>query len=80
MLRFCKNCGTLYNDRDGACPKCTEKDIFAEDGGGHAVNAEMSEEEQKRARRRSWIELIVGIPLFIGIIYLVIYLFKLAGA
>ena len=80
MIRFCKKCGTLYSEKTGPCPKCTERDILAEDPEGHATDAAMGAEEAGRARRRAWIELLIGIPLFIGAIYLIIYLFRLLGA
>ena len=40
------------------------------------VNHAMDAETARRARRRAWIELCVGIPAFIGAIYLIIYLIR----
>ena len=33
-------------------------------------------EAARRARRRAWLELCIGVPAFIGVIYLVIYLIR----
>lgn len=80
MIRFCKACGTLYNDKAGACPRCASRKLLEEDPGGGAVNRGMSEEELARARRSSWIGILVGVPLFIGAIYLIYFLIKLLGS
>ncbi|MBQ9832237.1 MAG: hypothetical protein IJO48_00745 [Clostridia bacterium] len=67
---FCKKCGTLYNPKEGPCPKCSTADIKYEP-------KEMSEEEAAHLRKKSWIQLLIGIPAFIGFIYLTIYLMDL---
>ncbi len=73
MMSFCKQCGTLYDPKQGPCPKCATKDVPDE-----AVQpAPMSVAESSRARRRAWIQLIIGIPAFIGFIYLIIYAMQL---
>ena len=67
---FCKKCGTLYNPKEGPYPKCSTEDIKYEPKA-------MSEEEAKRLRKKSWIQLLIGIPAFIGVIYGIIYLMNL---
>lgn len=77
-LRFCKTCGTVYDDRS-VCPKCETQDVVA------AVQAntyapppaDMSEQEVRAARKKAWVQLVIGIPAFILFMYLVIYVFKL---
>ena len=76
-LHFCKQCGTVYDDQNGGCPKCETKDVV------DAVYAntytppqsDMSQDEIRAARKKSWIQLIIGIPCFIGFIYLLCILF-----
>ena len=41
------------------------------------INHQMDAESARRARRRAWIELIIGVPAFIGVIYLIVYLIRL---
>lgn len=64
---FCKKCGTLYNPKEGPCPKCSTEDIKYE-------ARAMSDEEANRLRKKAWLQLLIGIPAFIGFIYLVIFL------
>ena len=78
-LHFCKSCGTLYDDKNGPCPRCATKGVMEQ----VAANAyeppqtQMSEEEIHSARKRSWIQLLVGIPAFIGFIYLIFYIYRI---
>ena len=64
-MKYCKKCGVLYTT--DVCPKCGIQ------------FPEQEETEKKQADpgevRRNWIALIIGIPVFIGVIMLVIYLF-----
>ena len=53
------------------CMKCG---AFYEEKG--AKGCPRCAETARRARRRAWIELCVGIPAFIGAIYLIIYLIR----
>lgn len=76
MFRFCRTCGTFYNDKEGPCPKCEAKRILEEDPTAHGYNNAMSDTEQSKLRRKSWLQLIIGVPLFIGAIYLMTLLFK----
>ena len=70
---ICKTCGTLFNPKEGPCPKC-----FAAQAPEDTMEpAPMSDEEAKRLRKKAWIQLVIGVPAFIGFIYLLIYLFKL---
>ena len=41
-----------------------------------AYDAGMNEEELKKQRRSDWIFLIIGIPLFIGLMYLIVLLLR----
>ncbi len=76
-LHFCKTCGTVYNDKDGGCPKCATREVIdaVKENSYVPPQSEMSEEEISSSRKRSWIQLIIGIPCFIGFIYLICYLF-----
>ena len=71
-MKYCKKCHILYSDAAGACPKC----------GVVTPNNDASDEPatpvDKRAVKRDWLWLAVGIPLFIGVICLMIYLLKLS--
>ncbi len=76
-LHFCKKCGTVYNDKNGECPKCaTHEVISAVMANDYAPpQSDMSDEDIRAARKKSWIQLIIGIPCFIGFIYLICYVF-----
>lgn len=76
-LKFCKYCGTLYDDSMD-CPKCRENQLMREGVKELSTKQDMDEETLKKERRKSWIQLIIGVPAFIGFLYLVVYLFKLA--
>lgn len=67
-MGFCKACGSVYTKKDG-CPVCASKE--AEEN--HAVENAPGEQDASM-RRRSWIQLLVGVPLFIGAIYLILAL------
>ena len=41
-----------------------------------AYDADMSEEELEKQRRSDWIFLLIGVPLFIGLIYLIVLLLR----
>lgn len=70
---ICKKCGTLYNAKEGPCPKCSTEPLMEQE----QAQAEMSGEEAKRLRKKAWIQLVIGIPALIGFIYLLAYLYKL---
>lgn len=79
MIRLCEKCATLFDDKAGGCPKCTAERILNEDCGAHAVDGTMCGEALKKARRNSWIGILIGVPLFIGGIYLIFFMIKLLG-
>ena len=65
-MKFCKKCGCLYNTE--VCPKC-----------GIAVpdppeERELTEEEQQE-KKRNWLGIVIGFPLFIAAIYFIIFLY-----
>ena len=38
---------------------------------------QMTPEEAEKARKKSWIQILIGMPLFIGFIYLIFLLIRL---
>ncbi len=76
-LHFCKSCGTVYDDKNGGCPKCATREVMKAVAANSYTPPEsgMSEEEIRAARKSSWIQLLIGIPAFIGFIYLICYIF-----
>lgn len=75
-LKFCKSCGTLYDEARVECPKCAAR-ALEPDYDELTYNREMNEAEADRLRRKSWIQLIIGVPALIGVLYLAGYLIKL---
>ena len=75
-LKFCKTCGTLYDEAKVECPKCAAKELEP-DCDELTYNREMDKAEADRLRKKSWIQLIIGVPAFIGVLYLAGYLIKL---
>jgi len=75
-LKFCKTCGTLYDEAKTDCPKCAAK-ALEPDCNELTYDLEMEKAEADRLRRKSWIQLMIGVPAFIGILYLAGYLIKL---
>ena len=75
-LKFCKACGTLYDEARVECPKCAAK-ALEPDCDELTYNREMDKAEADRLRKKSWIQLIIGVPAFIGVLYLAGYLIKL---
>lgn len=70
-MKFCKKCGTLYDEKQMECPKCAVAELEPE------PPAEMSDEELKAARKRDWIRILIGVPAFMGLIYLIYYLLRI---
>lgn len=66
-MKYCKKCGVLYST--GVCPKCGIETPAETD---QKQAAELTEEEKKK-QKRDWIALIIGIPAFIAVIYLIIW-------
>lgn len=73
-MKYCKKCHILYSSFAAACPKCG-----AEEAAAAARNAARSDEADKKTVRRDWLWLVIGIPLLIGIMYLIVFLTKAAG-
>lgn len=69
-MKYCRRCHILYSSAAAACPKC---------GAAAPPKEEEAAPADKREVRRDWIMLIVGIPLFIGAIYLIISLIRHLG-
>ena len=63
-MKFCKTCGTLYNDAMTECPKCAA--AMPEE----QAESKMSPEEASRLKKKHWIQLTIGVPVFIGVFYL----------
>ncbi len=76
-MKFCKVCGTIYDPSAGPCPKCTERELMEQEAERQAYDETMNPEAQKKARKRDWIQLVIGVPAMIGLFYLVFYLAKL---
>ena len=67
-MKYCKKCGVLYDGSLPQCPKCNT---------AIAEHAQQPGPEAPRAVKiRQWITLCIGIPLLIGLIYLLIYMVK----
>ena len=75
-LKFCKTCGTLYDEAKVECPKCAAK-ALEPDYDELTYYSSMDKAESDRLRKKSWIQLIIGVPAFIGVLYLAGYLIKL---
>lgn len=69
-MKYCKKCGVLYDSSLPSCPKCNPELLKYQDSIQNAPKAD------KDTIKKQWIGLCIGIPAFIGIIYLVIYLIK----
>lgn len=76
-MKFCKQCGTLYDPDVSDCPRCTANDLDYIGASDLATDNNMPEEEVRRQRKKNWIQLIIGVPAMIGFFYLVFYLFKI---
>ena len=69
-MKYCKKCHTPYSDEAAVCPKCG---VSAE----KAARAEISDENaEKRRVGLDWLWLVIGIPPFIGLIYLFVWLLR----
>ena len=69
-MKYCKTCRTFYSDEAAVCPKCG---IDAARAKAEAVSSEKA--EQKKVIK-DWIWLVIGVPLFIGLIYLLVYILR----
>ena len=73
-MRYCKNCHILYSSEAAACPKCGiphEAESMKE--------ALSSAPSDKKTVRRDWLWIAIGVPVLIGVIYLLILLLKSIG-
>ncbi|MCI6966533.1 hypothetical protein MR810_05365 [bacterium] len=76
-MKFCMKCGAFYEEKDGGgCPRCAENERLHAAAEAAEIDHGMDPEAARRARRRAWLELCIGVPAFIGVIYLVIYLIR----
>lgn len=66
-MKRCKKCGTVYSNICGECPKCFDPEGFT---------LEEKAESGDAPKGRSWIALIIGIPLFMMGIYALYYVIK----
>lgn len=66
-MKYCKKCGVLYSTE--VCPKCG---ITVPEETDQKQAEELTEEE-KRQRKKNWIQLLIGIPAFIAAVYLIIW-------
>ena len=73
-MKYCKSCHILYSDAAGACPKCG----VIQPEKAPAKNDAPQQSADKRSVRRDWLWIAVGVPLFIGLIYLLVYLIKIS--
>ena len=71
-MKYCRNCHILYSSQAAACPKC-----------GIAKPSESTETadapKDRSAIRRDWIWIGIGVPVLIGVIYLLILVLKSIG-
>lgn len=75
--KFCKRCGTLYNEADGECPRCTDKKLTDEGMRGAVYDTRMSKEEIEKKRKKDWKYLIIGVPALIAFTYAIFFLYKI---
>lgn len=75
-MKFCKVCGTIYDPAVGPCPRCTERELMEQQAESLAYDEHMALEAQAKARRRAWIQIVIGVPAMIGLFYLVFSLAK----
>ena len=66
-MKVCTKCGKPYNDQVLNCKKC---DVPLETMPEMTV-AEMSPEELKKRRKKDWITLLIGTPLFLLLVYFI---------
>ena len=69
-MRYCKSCHILYSSEAAACPKC---------GIAAPKEEQKAAPADKASVRRDWIWIAVGVPVLIGVIYLLILLLKSIG-
>lgn len=76
-MKICKTCGTLYEPKHGGCPKCQTEPLLKENSPADVTDHAMTPDQERKARKKAWIEIVIGVPLLIGLIYLLFYAIKL---
>lgn len=76
-MKFCKVCGTIYDPAVGPCPRCAERELMEQQAESQAYDEHMPPEAQAKARRRAWLQIVIGVPAMIGLFYLVFSLAKI---
>lgn len=67
-MKLCPKCKTLYSELLDVCPKC---------GIDAPEDSDSAAEPDRKARTRGWIGIVIGIPSFIGFLYLIYFLYSL---
>ncbi|MBQ3200506.1 MAG: hypothetical protein IJB22_01185 [Clostridia bacterium] len=77
-MKFCMKCGAFYEVKEGVegCPKCAEAAALLKAAEEAEIAHTMDEKTAKRLRKRAWLELLIGVPAFIGFIYGLLFLFR----
>ena len=70
-MKYCRNCHILYSSAAAACPKCGITEPKADPPTG--------QKPESRAVRRDWLWILIGVPVLIGVVYLLILLLKSLG-
>lgn len=73
-MKICPKCHTIYSNYAAACPKCgiTEPPV----GASSQVNATERAEIEKSRVQRDWIWIAVGLPMFIALLYTIVWAMK----
>ena len=51
-MKVCKACGTLYNEKEGPCPKCYSDDLMRSgEAAQNEIRTDMSAEEAEKAKK-----------------------------
>lgn len=53
------------------------RSAYKREAAKHEIDTDMTPEEAEKARKKSWIQILIGMPLFIGFIYLIFLLIRL---
>lgn len=75
-MKFCKACGTLYDENVGECPTCVGAQLQRDDTDFNVTDQNMPPEEVARKRKKDWIWLALGVPGMIALFYGVFALAK----
>ena len=52
-MKVCKACGTLYNEKEGPCPKCYSDDLMRSgEAAQNEIRTDMSAEEAEKAKKK----------------------------